>query len=188
MNIDVLSKWLSAGASVAVIVGVVTAIVGATIAIETLKQSRETLKQSQQVASADLVLKLAETLDSRKYAKLTAEIQNHDQNYPLLLRSEGSKGGGKFHDIEIEQYIGIFEEIGYLVEDNLIVGKMAFDEFSYDVEKAWCNKDVQLIIKQSREADKSMNRQIDPIYGQFEKLARNYLTREGESCSDLDKQ
>jgi hypothetical protein len=181
MNIDVLSKWLSAGASIAGIVGVVAGIVGAFVAINTLKQS-------QRVASADLVLKLADTLDNKKFTDLTTEIQTHDQHYPLRLHSEGGRGKGKFHEILIEEYIGIFEEIGYLVEDNLIISKMAFDEFSYDVEKAWCNNDVQLIIKQAREADKSINRQTDPIYGEFEKLARNYLAREGETCNDLDKQ
>jgi hypothetical protein len=181
MNIDVVSKWLSAGASVAGMVGVVAGIVGAFVAINTLKQS-------QRVASAELVLKLADTLENSKFEKLSTEIQTHDQNYPLLLRSEGGKAGGKFHDILIEQYIGIFEEIGYLVEDNLIISKMAFDEFSYDVEKAWCKKDVQRILREARDADKSITRQTDPIYGEFEKLAQNYLTREGESCNDLDKQ
>jgi hypothetical protein len=131
MNIDVVGKWLSAGASVAGMLGLVGGIAGAVLAINTLKQS-------QRVASADLVLKLADKLDNGKFAHLTAEIQAHDQNYPLLLHSEGGKGSGKFHDLLIEQYLSTFEEIGYLVDDNLILSNMAFDEFSYDVEKkAW---------------------------------------------------
>jgi hypothetical protein len=81
------------------------------------------------------------------------EIQTHDQNHPLLLRSEGGKAGGKFRDILIEQYIRIFEEIGCLVEDNLILSKVAFDEFSYDVEKAWCNKGCRKsVVQQGRSA------------------------------------
>jgi uncharacterized membrane protein YraQ (UPF0718 family) len=128
MNIDVANKWLSAGASIAVIIGVVIAIVAATVATNTLKQS-------QQVASADLVLKLADALDNSKFALLVDEIQTHDQNHPLLLRSEGGKAGGKFHDILSEQYISTFEEIGYLVADNLILSKMAYDEFSYDARE-----------------------------------------------------
>jgi hypothetical protein len=181
MNIDVANKWLSAGASIAVMIGVVIAIIAAIVATNTLKQS-------QQVASADLVLKLADALDNSKFRPLVDEIQTHDQNRPLLFRSEGGKAGGKFRDMLIEQYISVFEEIGYLVEDNLILSKMAFDEFSYDVEKAWCNKDIQRIVREARDADKSTTRQADPIYGEFEKLAQNYLTKEGESCNDLDKQ
>jgi hypothetical protein len=50
MNIDVLSKWLSAGASIFVIIGVLAAIVGVLVATKTLKQT-------QRAASATLVLK-----------------------------------------------------------------------------------------------------------------------------------
>jgi hypothetical protein len=180
MNIDVVNKWLSASASIAVILGVVTAIVGTSVALRTLRQS-------QQIASADLVLKLRATLDDNKFAKLVADIQTNDHNYPLLSRSEGGKGG-KWRDLDIEQYLSVFESIGYLVEDDLVVRKMAFDEFSYDVEKAWCNTDVQHVITDARKADKGINRQTDPYYGKLEKLAHDYLTRESETCKDLDNQ
>ena len=82
----------------------------------------------------------------------------------------------------------MFEDIGYLVEGNLIISKMAYNEFSYDIEKAWCNADVQHVIADARKADKSITGQTDPIYGGFEKLAHSYLAREGESCKDLDNQ
>jgi hypothetical protein len=95
---------------------------------------------------------------------------------------------GNSADLDIEQYLSVFESIGYLVGDELVISKMAFNEFSYDVEKTWCNGDVQRVITDARKADKSTTRQTDPIYGQFEKLARDYLTREGETCKDLDNQ
>jgi hypothetical protein len=180
LTLDTLNKWLSGAASFAVIIGVCVAIGGFLVAIRTLTQS-------QQIASADLVLKLRATLDDAKFAKLVADIQNHDHTYPLLSRSEGGKGG-KFRDLEIEQYISVFEDIGYLVEGNLVIEKMAYNEFSYDVEKAWCNVDVQRVIGEARKADKSITRQTEPFYGGFEKLARTYLAREGESCKDLDNQ
>lgn len=91
-------------------------------------------------------------------------------------------------DLDVEQYISVFEDIGYLVEDNLIISGMAYNEFSYDVEKAWCNADVQRAVADARRTDKSSTRQTDPIYGQFEKLARSYLTSEGETCKQLDNQ
>ena len=147
----------------------------------------ETLKQSQQIASANLVLQFRATLDGDKFAKLIAELQNHDHAYPLLSRSDGGRGG-KFRDLQIEQYLSVFESIGYLVGDELVLSKMAFNEFSYDVEKAWCNADVQRVITDARKADKSTTRQTDPIFGEFERLARDYLGREGETCKDLDNQ
>ena len=142
MKFDLL-KALSAVESLAVIGGIVFAVWQL---LEIRKQTSvqaETLKRTQQTASADLVLKLRATLDEGKFAKLVADIQNHDHSYPLLSRSDGGNKGGKFRDLEIEQYISVFEDIGYLVEGDLIIGKMAYNEFSYDIEKAWCNADIQ---------------------------------------------
>ena len=164
MKIDSIHKWLSAIASIAVTGGIVFAVWQV---LEISKQTTiqaETLKQSQQIASADLVLKLRATLDDSKFAKLVTDLQNHDHNYPLLSRSDGGKGG-KFRDLDVEQYISVFEDIGYLVEGNLIIGKMAYNEFSYDIEKTWCNDDVQRVVADARKADKAITRQTDPIYG-----------------------
>lgn len=186
MKFDVV-KALSALESIAVIGGIVFAVWQV---LELSKQTTiqaDTLKQSQQIASADLVLKLRATLDDNKFAKLVADVQNHDRNYPLLARSDGGKGG-KFRDLDIEQYMSVFEDIGYLVEGNLILSKMAYNEFSYDVEKAWCNADVQRIIRDERKADKNIHHDTDLMYGGLEKLARSYLDREGQSCKDVDNQ
>jgi hypothetical protein len=181
-----LVKALSAVESIAVIGGIVFAVWQVLeISKQTIIQA-ETLKQSQQIASADLVLKLRATLDDSKFAKLVADIQNHDHTYPLLSRTDGGKG--KFRDLDIEQYISVFEDIGYLVEGNLMIDKMAYNEFSYDIEKAWCNADVQRVVAEQRKTDKSITRQTEPFYAGFEKLARSYLAKEGESCKDLDNQ
>jgi hypothetical protein len=59
----VLNKWLSAGASIAVIVGVVAAIVGVLVATRTLKET-------QGAASATLVLELRKPLEANRDAKI----------------------------------------------------------------------------------------------------------------------
>ena len=74
------------------------------------------------------------------------------------------------------------------MQENVIDPEMAYNHFSYDVEKAWCNADVQRVVADARKADKAVTRQTEPFYGGFEKLARSYLTREGETCKDLDNQ
>jgi hypothetical protein len=148
MKFGSFRSWLSTIESIAVIGGIVFAVWQV---LEISKQTTiqaETLKQSQQIASADLVLKLRATLDDPKFAKLVADLQNHD----------------------------------------LIIEKMAYNEISYDVEKAWCNHDVQSVVADARKADKSPTRQTDPIYGEFAKLAGRYLTKEGDTCNDLDNQ
>jgi hypothetical protein len=176
MNIDVLNKWLSAGASIAVIVGVVTAMIGVFVAMKTFKQT-------QRAASATLVLKLLDTLVEDRYTKITDEIQDNDSAHALMKDQ-----GGKFTDTDVEQYIGNFEDVGYLVEENVIDAAMAYNHFSYDVEKAWCNAAVQRVVQNARKEDKSITATSDPIYGKFEKLAKSYLAKERQSCKDLDNQ
>jgi hypothetical protein len=86
--------------------------------------------------------------------------------------------GGKFREIEVEQYISNFEDIGYLVRENVIAAQMAYDHFSYDVEKTWCNSEVRRVVDGARKADRSRTAATDPIYGNFEGLARTYPTKE----------
>jgi hypothetical protein len=159
--------------ALAVIIGVCVAIGGFGVALRTLKQS-------QLIASADLALKLRATLDDGKFAKLVADIQNHDHAYPLLSRGDGSRSG-KFLTSTLNNISVCSRTSVIWSKTNLIISRMAYNEFSYDFERAWCNADVQRAVADARRTDKSSTRQTDPIYGQFEKLARSYLTSEGET-------
>ena len=85
-------------------------------------------------------------------------------------------------------YIGNLEDIALPVKESPLLSDMAYDHFSYDVEKAWCNQDIQKVITDARRADKSAVASADAIYGEFERLARSYLAREQRTCNDLDKQ
>jgi hypothetical protein len=76
MNIDVLNKWLSAGASIAVIVGVVAAIVGVLVATRTLEET-------QGAASATLVLEPRKPLEANRDAKIAVEIQDNVSDHVL---------------------------------------------------------------------------------------------------------
>jgi hypothetical protein len=67
---------------------------------------------------------------------------------------------------------------------NLIEQKMAYEDFSYDIEKAWCYLTVQETIEQERTTDKSKTAQNDLVYGDFEKLAKKYLNA-NQPCSPL---
>jgi hypothetical protein len=88
MKFDVV-RWLSAIESIAVIGGIVFAVWQVLEISKQTKIQAENLKESQQIASADLILKLADKLEDSKFAKLTDAIQNHDQGYPLLSRNKG---------------------------------------------------------------------------------------------------
>ena len=49
-------------------------------------------------------------------------------------------------------------------------------------------RDVQKVVADSRKADKSVTAATDPMYGQFEHLAKSYLAKEHQTCANLDKQ
>jgi hypothetical protein len=173
VNLDLLNKLLGASASFALIVGVVVAIVGVFVATQTLRET-------QKAESATLVLRLQDTIDDDRYAKIADDIRDNGPAHVLL-----KDRGGKFRDIDVEGYIGNFEDIGYLVQEHVVVENMAYHHFAYDVEKAWCNADVQRVVRDARKADKSITAASDPIYGNFERLAETYLARERQTCNDL---
>jgi hypothetical protein len=178
--IDRVNGWLIAFQAVAVIVGVIVALYQLNqISAQTELQS-QALKTTQAAQSATLILQLRNILDVDKYKQITRAIQEHDQKYKLL--------GGAFRDTEVESYIGNFEDIGLLVKESLLLNDMAYDHFSYDVEKAWCSQDVQKVITNARKADKSVTASADAMYGEFERLARSYLAKEQQTCNDLDRQ
>lgn len=83
------------------------------------------------------------------YDAITTAIENNKCNYKLLH--------GKFKQTLLEDYIGNFETLGNLVHEKVITNEMAHNEFGYDLEKAWCNKDVQKIIAVDRKADKNIS-------------------------------
>src|ERR1700730_3947745 len=127
--------------------------------------------------------KVAGYTGRRSIHKITDEIQDNNSTHALIK----DQGGG-FKDTDIEQYIGNFEDIEYLVQENVTDPEMAYNHFSYDVEKAWCDADLQRVVQNARKADKSITATSDPIYGKFETLAKNYLRRERQSCKDLENQ
>jgi hypothetical protein len=114
---------------------------------------------------AEFILKIDAMLQDHRYDRVTDDIQSHDSRYQLPKYKNKA-------DADVEEYIGVFDDLGYFRTENLIAAKMAYDHFSYDIEKAWCNITVQETIRKERAADKSNTAQSDPVYGNFERLAR----------------
>jgi hypothetical protein len=133
-------------------------------------------KDRRQTASAELILKIDAMLQEHRYDRITDDIQSHDSNYHLPKYKNRA-------DADVEEYIGIFEDMGYFIKDSLITEKMAYDHFSYDIEKAWCNTTIQETLRKERANDKSKTAQSAPIYGNFERLAKQYLGSEGQELS-----
>jgi hypothetical protein len=183
-------EWLTtvftivlAGATVALVWASIEQHRDAVEAIETTKRLAQATENAasgrQQIASADFIFKINAMLEDHRYEKIVDDIQSHNSDYRLPKYPSRADAG-------VEEYIGLFEDVGYFIAENLIAAKMAYDHFSYDIEKAWCNVSVRETIEQARATDRSKTAHSDPLYGNFEKLAKEYLDNEGQTCKDLD--
>jgi hypothetical protein len=132
-----------------------------------------------ETASAEFAMKIDAILNESRYDAISSDIDENNSNFHLPKYPNKA-------DADVDEYIGIFEDIGYFVANNLIGAKIAYERFSYDIEKAWCNVTVQQTIRDERASDKSKTAQSDPEFGNFEKLAKEYLATDGLSCNDLD--
>jgi hypothetical protein len=141
--------------------------------------SENAAADARRTASADFVMKIDAILDQSRFEKITDDIQSHNSNFHLPKYPNKA-------DADVEEYIGAFDEIGYFVANDLVTTKITYEWFSYDIEKAWCNVTVQETIRDERATDKSKMAQTDPAFGDFERIAKEYLATDGLSCNDLD--
>jgi arabinogalactan endo-1,4-beta-galactosidase len=145
---DYLKKFIDIIQSLAIIGGIIFGILQLYfLQIQTKIQS-DALIASNKIASANYVLDLSKQLDSPKYSELINAISSNNINYPILKND-----GGKFTEGKVENLLGIYETIGDLYEENLISKKMAYNEFSDDIEATFCNNSIQKYIKKIREED-----------------------------------
>jgi hypothetical protein len=145
-----------------------------------LNEANQQLDQQAQIASAQYVLNLRNQLDSSKLTAIITAIENHPHTFSPL------KAG--FSTSQLENYMGQLETIGDLVRDDIIAPQMAYDEFSYDAEKAYCNVDVQKDIADARQNDATTG--TDMFYDGFESMTLRFLLKDKLMCNSrvLDNQ
>jgi hypothetical protein len=169
----------------AVIIAVFTAVLAlATLAlvVTAIFQHNDAVKAieaNSRVSSAEFVMKLDAMLNDHRFDRISDDIDSHDNNYRLPKYTNRS-------DANVADYITIFDTIGYFIKEGLIEPKLAYEFFSYDIEKAWCNPTVQETVREERATDKAKTARSDPAYGDFERLANEYLETDGLPCKDLD--
>jgi hypothetical protein len=139
----------------------------------------QTLKASNAVASADHVLRVSDDLDKPEYKTITAYIQSGTSSTSLLTHG--------FTTDDIENYISNFETLGDLSIDKVIDPLMAYNELSYDMEKAWCNVDVEKDIAQDRKEDGNLSGPL-AFFNGFEYLAKYSLAKDHKDCAAMDKE
>jgi hypothetical protein len=145
------------------------------------KIQSDALQENSKVASAQFVYNIQNQSNDPQYDNITSAIEDHDENWPLLTPL------GNFTSSDIENYIGIYDSIGNLNNDKLIDMRLAYDEISYDVEKAYCNKDVMRDIEDIRKADNDLTSKNSFYYG-FTTLAQDFFKMDHKNCQTLDKE
>jgi hypothetical protein len=167
MNKDAVKYGLDIIQNIVVIAGVV-------IALLQLQIQGNTLQATKEIESGKFILEFSRNIDNQKYTELVSAIQDNNENFPILKNR-----GGKFTESDLEDYIGNFETIGELESRKLIDMNMAFNEFSYSVEKAWCNKNIRNHIDQARKSNSY-------FFINFETLALEFLKKDKiESCKNF---
>lgn len=141
---------------------------------------------NRKIASANFVHTISNDLNTDRYRSITTAIGSYETLHPSNTQILKDKGG-QFTEADIDDYISKFDEIADLWRDNLVDEQMAYNEFSYSAEKAWCNNDVRNYIKDSRKADKIYTGN-KAFYIAFEMMTRRFLVIDGKTCSDLDKE
>jgi hypothetical protein len=80
------------------------------------------------------------------------------------------KGGGKFSVVQLDQYLSEYETLDDFSQSGLITRRFMYNEFSYDHESAYKNKDVLAEVVKERKED-----QDDPsIWQGFFDLGRQF--------------
>jgi hypothetical protein len=122
------------------LIEVVAIIIAATFAGYQLRELR--LQNS-----ADLSLRLGQELDSRQNVRLEDALDS-DPATPILRAH-----AGKFTVDQLDGYLGEYETLDDLYQSGLITCPMMYNEFSYDIETAYRNRDVMAQVAHERKEE-----------------------------------
>jgi hypothetical protein len=165
-------------AAVAFVITAVAAIAAAFIARNQLTAANEQLSVQTKTDSASFLLRLSEQVSGDRFQHIKNAIDENKAAYPLLAHVKVT---------EIDDYLGKFETVGALVRDKVVSDAMAYDELSYAMEKAYCNRDVHALIQKERKADGVDSGPL-AFYINFTNLAERFLQRDKKQCKDLDSE
>ena len=147
-----ISPILAGLANLAIILGVI-------FAMFTFWNEKVKIKADRAQRSADLILRLDDKLE--KYLDITDELVTDD---------------GKFSESNIEGLIGVYDLIGELVKQDLLLCSMVGNEFSYEIDKTCKNEEITNYIAEIRKGDSS-------LYVNFAELCSKF-SKGGKGCKD----
>jgi hypothetical protein len=166
--------------SLVIIVGLPIGLIQLCTAQKQAEIQSSALNASNKIASANYVLELSKRLDSPKYDKLITVIGQNNIDYPILKRD-----GGKFREDEVDALLGLYETVGNLFHVKLIDRDMAYNEFSDDFERAFCNKSIQRYMNKARQEDNSADGP-QAYFSKFEDISKEFLAIDRKTCRDFE--
>ena len=122
-----------------------------------LREQIKDLENTKSNRSADLIFRFDERLDKPPYSRLRLAIESNKS----ILKAHG----GKFSDDDLEGYLDIWDSLNDVYAKGLISKDMFYNSYSYDLEKAYDNAEVQAYLKEVRKEDPE-------FYSGFESLAK----------------
>ena len=136
-----LNKISLAGVVIAAIIG------GATLWV-----SHDQLHETHLTDSSDIILNFDGQLNQEPYVGISNVLDSTDSN-TKILNDQNTK---RFSTTQVENYIGIFEEIGNFYQEGVLDCSMINNDFGYQIQKAWVNNDIQTIVKNDQASDPTL--------------------------------
>jgi hypothetical protein len=156
-----LAAWSQIGGGLATVILMVATLLLVLFADRQIKQIRDQLSDQRQFESANLMLSFNQHFRNEKNSKLVDAIAS---GRPLL-----EKNKGPFSEADLDDYLVMFELLDTVYDNHLITREMVDDAFSFDIEKAYQNKETQSFMAQVRSQEND-----NALYGGFEKLNREF--------------
>ena len=113
-----------------------------------MSNQHATMQPNQDIGSTNEILKISKELDKPQYAGIVSAIDYHAGDYPIRA-TESHK---RFSDNLLKEYLDKLETVCVLARDGTVSPVRAYEELGFEIEKAWCNHDVQKYVFDSRKA------------------------------------
>jgi hypothetical protein len=115
------------------------------------------------------------------------QLRNNDHNYSKIIDAIGNndpllKPQGKFTEVQIDNYLVEWELINNFYAHGLVSEETLYDAFAYDIEKAYCNKEIRQYIVKVKKDEKSSD-----MFGGFEEISKKFLSMDKEDCPEKEK-
>ncbi|MEN9613899.1 MAG: hypothetical protein RLZZ347_206 [Candidatus Parcubacteria bacterium] len=147
-----LNRISIAGVMIALIVGFATVWI-----------SKDQLHENHLKDSSDIVLNFDTQLNQPTYSAISDKLDSADPSTKILNRT----GAPGFSKGQVENYLGVFEEMGNFYREGIVECSMINADFGYQIQKTWENKDIQSLIKRDQEVDPSLWSNFSVLVKQF---------------------